>query len=192
MTDAIKALLEQSAQIVAEAKIPDDLRESAFSKAVDLLAAGRSYAPSSSSEITVEQEDPTALDWMTILEAATEKPRRELESVFFPNDDGSPLVGVNPSRLGASAAERARRTVLLLAGVRQIGRVEQSTKSAILREECKRLGVYDTANFSGTLNNLRDWFNLVGSGPSKSVRLKPGGRDAFRQLIGELLGDDHS
>ena len=191
MTSAIKTLLEEAALIVAEAKVPDDLREVAFSRAVELLAADRADASSSTSTRTIESQDSAAPEWMTALESATERTHEELESVFFPSSDGSPLVGVNPTGLGNSAAERARRTILLLAGVRQIGRVEQSTKSEVLREECKRLGVYDTANFGATLNNLKDWFNFIGSRHSKSVRLKPGGQEAFRCLVGDLLGDDH-
>ena len=46
-------------------------------------------------------------------------------------------------------------------------------------------------NFGKTVSGLKDWFNITGAGRTKVLRIKPGGRDAFRTLVGELLGDSY-
>ena len=186
MTDAIKTVLEEAALIVAEARVPDDLREIAFAKAVDQLVADRASNPVRS----LDERGETQLAWMITLESATQKTREELEEVFFESDDGAPLISVNPTRLGKGAAAPTRHAILLIAGARQVGMVESVTSSDHLRDECKRLGVFDTNNFGKTLAGMRDWLNITGSGRSKRVGLKPKGREAFRQLLDDLLSND--
>lgn len=192
INERIKAILSDAAEIVSAVDLPHEYREVAFSRTIDLLVGdsepSSSYGPHAQA---VGSETP-APSWMAALEADTGRTRLELDELLFEDDDGDPLVGVNPTRLGDNAAERSRRVILLLAGTRQVGGIEEGTRSNILRDECKRLGVYDSSNFGTTLNNLKDWFNITGTGGSKVARIKPGGRDAFRQLIGDLLGDGHS
>ena len=71
-----------------------------------------------------------------------------------------------------------------------MGMSESGTSSHVLRDECKRLGVFDTNNFGKTLNSMKDWLNITGSNKSKRVGLKPKGREAFRQLLSDLLSND--
>lgn len=192
MSDAIEALIAKAVSIVDAAKIPNDLRAPAFAKTVDLLtmddAASATDVPS---EPTMRHSNSSAT-WMQDVSVAADRNLVELEELFFMEDDEMPRVGVNPTRLGNSAAQRSRKIALLIAGARQVGNIEQSTTSESIREECKRLGVFDISNFGKTIGKLKDWFNITGSGSTKVLRIKPGGRDAFRDLIGELLGDGQS
>ena len=190
MTETIKTLLEDAARMIEEASVPDDLREVAFSKAVELLAAERASASPGTSIVAIERQDSAASDWMAALEAGTRRTRDELEDVFFLGREGQPRLGIDPIRLGSNAAERSRKAMLLLAGARQIGNCEQATSSDVLREECRQLGVLDPPNFVKALNGMKNWFNIAGSGKSKSLQIKPKGRDAFRQLLDGLLSDD--
>ena len=192
MNKTVETLLADAAALVDAADIPEDLRTVAFSKAVDLLAETSAIAPTSSPPSTPESSTTESSGWMVALKTATERNLVELEEVFFANDDGEPLVGANPTHLGSNAAKRSRNAMLLLVGARQIGNVERTTKSELLREECRRLGILDSPNFSVTLSNLKDWFNITGSRKSKVVLLKPRGREAFRDLLANLLDDDLS
>ena len=192
MNDEIKAVLTSAVSIVDEANIPSDLRETAFAKAVDMLVGNsRPGTRGTSPELTAHRSESSA-PWMQELTTATGRSPVELEELFFPGDDELPLVGVDITRLGKGAAQRSRKVALLIAGVRQVTGIEQGTASGTIREECDRLGVFDSGNFGKTINGLRDCFNITGSGRTKVLRIKPGGRDAFRDLIGELLGDGHS
>lgn len=189
MSKDVGVLLAEAAAAVAAADLPEDLREVAFSKAVDLLAGeGAPEAPVKIDGLPVESSEP-AIGWGVALTQATGRSAAELEHVFFLSDDGDPLVGVNPSRLGANAATRTRSCLLLLACARQVSGFEDRTQANVLRAECQRLGIYDQANFGATLGGLRDWFNITGSGGGKIVRVKPGGRDAFKKLLDELVDD---
>lgn len=190
MTQNIRTVLEEALQIVEESRVPDDLREVAFAKAVELLMAEGASGLPSSSMIARDQQQSTPSDWMTKLESTTHKTQDELGNVFFFDGDGEPRLGVDPVRLGRNAADRSRKAMLLLAGARQIGDGEQATPSEVLREECKQLGVLDGPNFAKALNGMKNWFNITGSGKSKHLQIKPKGRDAFRQLLDELLNDD--
>ena len=192
MNERISAILSDAAAIVDTADLPHELREVAFSKAIDLLVGDLEPSFSHGPVAQAVGGETPVVAWMAALETDTARTRVELDEIMFGDDDGDPLVGINPTRLGDNAAERSRRAILLLAGTRQVGGIEEGTRSNILREECKRLGVYDSSNFGATLNGLKDWFNITGSGGSKVVRIKPGGRDAFRQLIRDLLGDGHN
>lgn len=192
MSDDIRSVLIDALSIVDSANIPSDLRGTAFAKAVDLLIGKdtpRIRRPSS--ELPAHHAG-SSTSWMQEVAGAIDRDPEELEQLFFAEDDEMPLVGINPTRLGSSAAERTRNVALLLAGVRQVGGIEHATTSELIRKECDRLGVFDTGNFGKTISGLKDWFNITGSGRSKVLRIKPGGRDAFRSLIGELLGDSHS
>ena len=191
MNDAIERILTDAAAIVDATDVPADCRAMAFSKAVDLLAENRKPSGESSSKPAglTDRGSEVIPSWMNTLERVTNKTTVQLEEVFFADDDGVPLIGVDPDRLGDSIARCSRSAILLLVGVRQVGGIESATDSELLREECKRLGVFDQSNFGKTLSNMRDCFNFTGSGALRVVRLKPSGRKAFRQLCDDLISD---
>lgn len=190
MSDEIKDLLADAVSIVDDANIPSDLREIAYSKAVDLLANRGAHGSRATSADPAGRRAESSASWIKALSIAMGRDPVELEEVFFSEDDETPLVGVNPIHLGDNAAERSRSVALLVAGARQVSGLEQATSSEVIRQECKRLGVFDSGNFSTTIGRLKDWFNITGTGKTKAFRMKPGGRDAFRALLDELLRDD--
>lgn len=189
MTERIENLLRQAGTMVDTADVPADCRAVAFAKVMDLLVGEQSLPSESSSP--PGSDAATSWDWMATLGNKFNKTALELEDIVFANDDGSPLLGIDPAHLGNTVAECSRNVILLLVGVRQIGGIETTTASEVLREECKRLGVYDQSNFGSTLRSLKEWFNYTGSGASIVVRLKPGGHKAFRQLLERLSDGGH-
>ena len=187
MSPEIHKLLADAVAIVEAANIPQDLRPVAFEKALELILSSQTNTDHKSDSSSPSQASSNLSDWGSILSTATNLDLLALEEIYFPGNEGEPLVGVNPTGLGNNAAERTRKTILLLVAARQIGKIEDTTSAEVLREECKRLGVYDQTNFGTTLGNLRNWFNFTGSGSSRVARLKPSGRDAFLELIAELV-----
>lgn len=190
MTQDIKTLLEEASLIVEEASVPEDLREVAFTKTIELLAAEHASESTGASMVREEHKESVSSGWMDTLGSATRRSRNELEDVFFLGSDGEPRLGIDTVRLGGNAAERSRRAMLLIAGARQIGDGEPATSSHVLREACRQLGVLDGPNFVKALNGMKNWFNIIGTGKSKNLQIKPKGRDALRQLLDELLDDD--
>lgn len=186
MSSAIEEIIADAVAIVEASSIPGDLRPVAFAKIMDLLAAQSLQESSISGPDSDRIASVQSSGWMDALVAATSLPQLYLEEIFFVDNEGNPLVGIDPIRLGDNAAERARKIVLLLVCARQIGGMEQSTESKLLREECERVGVYDRGNFGKTLNGLKDWFHITGARSEKAVRLKPSGRDVFRGLVSDL------
>lgn len=187
MNGRIEDILTDAANIVESIEITADYRTIAFSKAVDMLAYGQAQIAKLAT-LTGGSTHPTS-DWMNALGNAVGRTAEDLEELFFADDEDTPLLSVDPGRLGENTAQCSRNVILLLVGVRQVSGIETATASEILREECKRLGIFDTSNFGKTLSGQRDWFSFTGSGASKVVRLKPSGRRAFRQLVEDLLSN---
>jgi len=184
----MEEILTEAAAMVDSIDLPEDYRAIAFSKVIDVLAKEPSGVSERSS--TTEKVSQPTSDWMERLERGTNKTAEELEELFFAGEDGEPLLGVDLGRLGTNTAQCSRKIILLLVGVRQVGGIETTTASEILRDHCKDLNAYDQSNFGKTLSGLKPWFNFTGSGSSKIIRLKPSGRKAFQQLVESLLGDD--
>lgn len=187
---------------VDEADLPDDLRSVAFSEAVRLLAppapnsssprsekAGRNDTQSSSPQ-GLTHEDGTGPSEDQIYDrvvAQTGVDRDKLERVVHLDGD-TIRVSLAGLKLGRNNAERARTVAQLVTVVRGFGYEESETSLELIRAECERLKVYDSANFSSHMKALNG-FVVTGAGQNRKVRAKGPGIQAFPTVVDNLLGE---
>ncbi len=114
--------------------------------------------------------------------------RDRLEQVVYLDDDG-PRVSVAGLKLGRNNAERARAVAQILCITRGFGLGESDTSLDVIRTECDRLKVYDTANFSSHMKALSGYV-IAGSGQNRRLRAKGPGIAAFSELVKSLTGGE--
>jgi hypothetical protein len=113
--------------------------------------------------------------------------REKLEQVLH-LDDGGVRVSLPGLRLGRNNAERTRTVAQILTIARGFGLEENETSLEIIRSECMRLKVYDSANFSSHIGKLAGYV-VSGAGQNRRLRAKSPGIQAFPALVDALVGD---
>ena len=113
--------------------------------------------------------------------------RDKLERLVLLDEDG-PRLALPGIKLGKSTADRARAVAQVLTIVRGFGLEEDSTSLDLIRTECTRLKVYDSANFSAQVTKM-DGYPVAGSGPNRRLRARGPAIAAFPALVDRLLGE---
>ncbi|MPZ84331.1 MAG: hypothetical protein GEV28_29625 [Actinophytocola sp.] len=111
----------------------------------------------------------------------------KLEQVVHLDGD-TPKVSLAGIKLGKNNAERTRVVAQILVMTRGFGFEENETPLEVVRAECDRLKVYDSANFSSTMKALNGYV-ITGTGQSRRLRAKSAGVTAFPGVVDRLLGD---
>jgi hypothetical protein len=102
-------------------------------------------------------------------------------------DDNEPKISISGLKLGKNNAERTRAVAQILTVTRSFGLEENETPLEIIRTECDRLKVYDSANFSSYMRALNGYV-VTGNGSNRRLRIKSPGVSAFPALVDNLLG----
>jgi hypothetical protein len=113
--------------------------------------------------------------------------RERLEQLLHLDDDGV-RVSLPGLRLGTNNAERTRAVAQILTIARGFGLEENETPLEVIRSECARLKVYDSANFSAHIATLTGYV-VNGSGQNRRLRAKSPGIQAFPALVDALVSD---
>lgn len=199
-------VLKKAWSAVEEAGLPEKIHEMAFREAVRLMvptpsapaaAAPRAGKPNGNGgvgtggsagrgsngegQINVSEEE-----LYSKVVAQAEVDRDKLEQVVHLDDDG-PRVSIPGLKLGKNNAERARAVAQILTITRGFGMAENGTSLEIIRTECDRLKVYDSANFSSHMKALNGYL-INGTGQNRRLRAKGPGIEAFPGLVDSLLG----
>jgi hypothetical protein len=111
--------------------------------------------------------------------------RERLEQVLH-LDDGTVRVSLPGLRLGRNNAERTRAVAQILTIARGFGQEETETSLEVIRSECARLKVYDSANFSSHIGKLAGYV-VSGSGQMRRLRPTSPGIQAFPALVDSLV-----
>ena len=196
-------VLKEAWAAVEEADLPDDLRSTAFQEAVRLLtpsavtpASAPSAAPNPIDTRRAEPlgsspndggTGPTEEQIYARVVAQTGVDRDKLERVVHLDGDAI-RVSLPGLKLGKTNAERARVVAQLVTVVRGFGYEEGETSLELIRAECERLKVYDSANFSSHMKALNG-FVVTGTGQNRKVRAKGPGIQAFPTVVDNLLGE---
>lgn len=198
----VSEVLKKAWSAVEAASLPKDIQPVAFREAVRLLSpvtsatatprpgktdgkaggAGVSNSSRSDGEAAVTEDEIYSR-----VVAQTGVDRDKLEQVVHLDDDG-PRVSLPGLKLGRNNAERARVVAQILTITRGFGLGENETSLEVIRTECERLKVYDSANFSTHIKGLTGYV-INGAGQTRRVRVKGPGIQAFSALLDSLLGD---
>jgi hypothetical protein len=190
MTEDIHSLLAAAAADVEAAGVPDDLRAAAFAAAIQLRTVGTTPAqtPRSRGE-SQRTADPG--DWRAaIATALTVDP--EVVDEAFTLVDGRMHLTIPPSRLPSGKAAAMKDVALLVCSARQVAGLDEDgyTDSAIVRDECRELGVLDPNNFAAEVARLDDLMSFRGSGRSRHFRVNRRGLERAGERLRELLRRD--
>lgn len=187
------AVLKAALQAVTDAGIPSDLREIAFTRAVDMLRGETHEAPGSGGGTPLDNSggggSATNSDRLKKVADALGVPYERIEMLFVEHDDGL-QVAADPGALGSNTKERAKGVALLLAAGRQLGGWDEGpTSDAHIRAEVDRLGVYDNTNYARHMKDVSSWLNVNGSGKSATYKLKFPGREHLKKVAKDLVGE---
>lgn len=194
----VKDILVSALKAVADAGIPDDLREVAFSKAVDLLTGSTGHLTSATppSGETVGFERPVPADTADgdVLQGIAARLGIDREGTLevFDQVDGSIDITVAPSKLSDGMLPATQQLALLLAAGRQAAGVEERTLLSDIRTLCEDFKKLDTNNFSNAMKGMKDEFTFQGSGKARSVRVTRPGWAKATALVNQLIGGGES
>ncbi len=197
----VAEVLKRAWSAVDEAELPEHVQPIGFREAVRLLApdAPADVRDSRSSALRKDKVDHStggqngdedvAVSESEIYDRVVEHTgvdRERLEQVLH-LDDGAVRVSLPGLRLGRNNAERTRAVAQILTIARGFGLEETETSLEIVRRECTRLKVYDSANFSAHIGTL-DGYVVSGTGQNRRLRAKSPGIQAFPVLVDALVG----
>ena len=185
----IVALLEEAAAIVDAAKLPSELRASAFRIAAETLGGA---APSAAREIAAERTgggDPPAEvengDGISLIAKKLAMDATQVARVFDVDDQGVHLQ-VTRTALDKSKQTAMREVVQLVTAARQaLG--EEWTPINDLRLVAEGRGVLDSKNWSAAVKSLDgDGFRLRGSSKAREAKINQVGDEAAATLVARL------
>jgi hypothetical protein len=193
----VEKLLAAARAAVDAAKIPDDLRSIAFTKALDLMAgaglaiaAPATPAPATPAAATLP---PTGGPEKSLAKVA-EKLVLPLEAVseVFHIDGERLLLSVGTSKLESSSQAGAKQVTLLIAAGRQAGGWDDEwTATPAIRPVVESYGKFD-GNYAKAIKAMDDDFSFSGSGAGRKLKVKRKGFENAAALIKKLAGEDDS
>jgi hypothetical protein len=175
----ISDILAAAARDVESARLPEELREAAFVKAVELRSGGLAGGPAETLA-----DGPSGQ-----LAAVAEKLRVDPETVSQVveiTSEGVEII-VSPSLLPRQKAAATRDVALLVTATRQAAGFDEGwTDTELIREQCRNLGVFDSANFATEVAHLGAFLNFKGSGRTRKVRANLRGFEQAGMRMREL------
>ncbi|NJC22043.1 hypothetical protein BJ994_001119 [Arthrobacter pigmenti] len=198
----ISDILKKAHAAVRESGVPDPLHEVAFREAVRLIApssgtgrrstTGTEGVPSSIGAAGPAEARGSAFDvsedaMYDRVVAQTDVNRDKLQLLVHLDEEG-PRIDIAGLKLGRNNADRTRAVAQILTIVRGFGLDEDATELEVIRSECVRLKVYDSANFSAQVQKLTG-FVLSGTGTSRRIRARGPGIQAFPGLVDNLVNN---
>ncbi|RPA58536.1 hypothetical protein EF294_15315 [Gordonia oryzae] len=187
-------VLEKALAAVTVAQIPDDLREIAFSRAIDLYASGsvpsaQPAATSPASSATPESDQPKAstpngnTGFYIAASKATGVSESRLEELIDIHER-TPLVALRSSDLPSNAAKAQKIVGLLILVARHFYFDETETALSEVLEECKRLKCEDS-NFKRNISRI-DNLVILGSGKAATAKVRKPFIDGFADSLKNL------
>lgn len=189
-------ILRKALQAVDDAEVPEDLRELAFAKAVDLYAGtDRPSIRRRAGGRPEEEPSPPPAHDDEELSPGLRKVRDfygmsddQLTDWFEEDESGEIHLLHAPENLANDNANLVRVTCLLLGCARKVGGYDDSvTHYETFRSAIDDMGLYDSGNFSKQVAKMTEWFTVNGKSTKMSFRLKPGGRAIAKEKLRELL-----
>jgi hypothetical protein len=198
----VSDVLKDAWAAVEAAELPSEIQPVAFREAVRLLSPVSSATtsavlmPGHSTDSTPGIAEPDGgavhvpVSEREIYDRVVEHTgvdRQKLEHLVHMDDDG-PRMSVAGLKLGKNNAERARAVAQIITMVRSFGIGDTDTPLEVIRAECDRLKVYDSANFSSQVRALNGYV-ITGTGQNRRVRAKSAAVQAFSGFVDGLLTD---
>lgn len=196
-------ILAKAWQAVQSSGVPEELYETAFKEAVEILMGTNGTTPTKSvvptpvkkgkspsqGEGEITEGEAVDLDLLTAKLARESQITAEelVESVFF-DPNGATHLNVPARKLGDTTTARAQAVATVLTGVAFFGHDLNSVPAETARLECVRLGCYDKKNFYKHMGSVPGAI-LSGSGSSRVLKAKPADiREAMHKVVNLARG----
>ena len=182
--------LQQAAEVLEQAGLPEDLRPIAFGYLLGALGVGvgpaladRQSRPDAGAATTKTVPPRLSGGEMLGKIAAALRHDRDVVARFFEVEDGQVRLIVKRSMLLEPDRKAAsiRHVALLVVVGRQAAGTEEHTSYDAIREECRELKVFDATNFAAEVGKLE--FRTTGGRNSKEARANRHHYDEAADLI---------
>lgn len=194
--EAVTDILVEAIAAVNAADVPTELKEVAFSKAVDLIMARRTAeasprmetADAGSVALPMPARAARALPADDTIGRIAARLRMDRDTVaqVFDETDGKIDIIVAPRKLASGKAPATKQLATLVAAARQAADVEEWTDADEIRRFVEDFKRYDSANFASTLKEMDDIFRVKQNGRKISVKLGRSGWDRAAELVATL------
>lgn len=196
----IAAILAEAIGAVNDAEVPPELREAAFSKAVDVIMSKRiaetggrmETAPSNHAVTGTLGRAAPAAAGDDLLGRIANRLRlgRDVVAEVFDVQDGKIDVIIAPRKLDSGKAPATKQLATLVAAARQGAEIEEWTDANEIRRLVEDFKRYDQANFASALKEMDDIFRVKQSGRKLSLKLGRPGWDRATELVARLAGEE--
>ncbi len=190
-------ILASGVAAVESANVPEELREAAFTTALNLLASqGRTAAPVSSPAAgSAPSRGPSpgpAGTGSQILDSIAEGLELDARGAqtLYAEKNGAPELILKASKLPKAKATATHDIALLVMAARQLSGVDDYTEAQVLREAAKRYGKFDQSNFGQHMRALDNLIITDGKGASAKRKLTQPGLERAAELANAYLSED--
>lgn len=189
-------LLTRALNAVDTARVPDDLREVAFTTAVSLITGTMTSTLQPPTPPATEQQQAkqqkSASSGSELLDRIAEEMEVEPQKVrrLFAEKNGEPELILKSSRLPKTKAAAAADIALLVMAGRQAAGIDDYTEAELLRGTVKRYGKFDSANFSSQMKALDNFILADGKGATVKRKLTHPGMEAAAELVEKYTAED--
>jgi hypothetical protein len=183
-------LLKQAVAAVDEANVPQDLREIAFTKVLELLQ-GNSDSPQARNVQFIPGKaadlEPKALS--QIASKIGIEPDL-LDRVFEEGEDGLIFSG-DAKALGSTKAKMVQGIVLLILAGRRWSGLDNglNTSDEIVRAEVDRNSLLDVTNYGKHISALKPYVTITGTGKKAIYKIKHDGLERAKQIAQSLASE---
>jgi hypothetical protein len=184
-SDHILAQLRAAAGVVDQLDLPGHLEAAAFSAAATCLLRAPVADATQAAELA-PGPDPVVDRVAARLGVSAESID---ETLVIEGEDVR--VVVSPRNLPDRKARATRWVALVTAAARQAAGVDAGwTDVAVVREQCREIGVLDPANFSTEVAAMGDVFAMKGAGRNRQLKVTSRGfEEAGRLLMSAARGE---
>jgi hypothetical protein len=194
LTERLRAAL----QAVEAAEVPDDLREIAFTRALDATlgasapaaAAPVAHPPPNGPTAPPAHQTATATTGTALAGLATKLGIDEATAarVYDIDDDGLHVV-LSPSRFNGQVTYAMQEIARLVVAGRQAAGIDEDWTSVDeARKVCENRGRYSSSNFATQVKKLDgDGFRVRGTGRSRELKASAVGYERTGELVARLV-----
>lgn len=197
--ESVADILAEAIAAVNAADVPAELKEAAFSKAVDVIMARRTagtvaridtgVSVPAGMSTSVGAPPSVAPDDLVGRIAARLRLERDAVAEVFDATDGKIDIIVPPRKLAPGKAPATKQLATLVAAARQGAEIEDWTDVDEIRRFVEDFKRYDSANFAATLKEMDDIFRIKQTGRRIVVKLGRPGWDRATELVTTLAGE---
>lgn len=184
----VKEILIRALEAVEEAKIPNELKPVAFSKAVDLFTNQVGTKKIQETQ-KLSGQTSTSIGASSGTEGIAAKLKLPMETIasIYDFDDSKLNIHIVSSNLESSKKGGTQQLALLAVAARQAsGLDEKYTDMNEIRQYCEDYKKYDSPNFAKTIKGMEHEFNLSVKGNKRLIKMSQQGWEKASELVQSL------